>query len=86
LGIKGLVVVVVIQMVKCNSKSQQRQQFLNGGSVCMKTLMACVELGRTLSHMVNPDAFLFKATKASETKHLSKTKKISKCKKREVFD
>jgi hypothetical protein len=25
----------------------------------------CVELGRTLSHKVNPDAFLFKATKGS---------------------
>jgi hypothetical protein len=30
-----------------------------------KTLMACVELGRTLSHKVNPDAFLFKVTKGS---------------------
>jgi hypothetical protein len=30
-----------------------------------KTLMACVELGRTLSRKVNPDAFLFKATKGS---------------------
>jgi hypothetical protein len=28
-------------------------------------LMACVELGRTLSRKVNPDAFLFKATKGS---------------------
>jgi hypothetical protein len=35
-----------------------------------------VELGRTLSHKVNPDAFLFKATKVSET-----TKKTSKYKK-----
>jgi hypothetical protein len=33
--------------------------------VCTKTLMACVELGRTLSHKVNPDAFLFIATKGS---------------------
>jgi hypothetical protein len=32
-----------------------------------KTLMACVEHGRTLSRKVNSDAFLFKATKASET-------------------
>jgi hypothetical protein len=31
----------------------------------MKTLMARVELGRTLSRKVNPDAFLFKATKGS---------------------
>jgi hypothetical protein len=28
----------------------------------IKTLMACVELDRTLSHKVNLDAFLFKAT------------------------
>jgi hypothetical protein len=34
-------------------------------SVRSKTLMACVELGRTLSRKVNPDAFLFKATKGS---------------------
>jgi hypothetical protein len=58
---------IVIRMVKCKSKSQQRQQFVNGGSVCTKTLMDCVELGRTLFRMVNPDAFLFKATKVSET-------------------
>jgi hypothetical protein len=32
-------------------------------TVHMKILIACVELGRTLSHKVNPDAFLFKATK-----------------------
>jgi hypothetical protein len=30
-----------------------------------KTLMACVKIGRTLSHKVNPDAFLFKAIKGS---------------------
>jgi hypothetical protein len=30
-----------------------------------KTLMACVELDRTLSRKVNPDAFLFEATKGS---------------------
>jgi hypothetical protein len=40
---------------------------LKMGRVHMKTLMACMELGRTLSRKVNPDAFLFKATKASET-------------------
>jgi hypothetical protein len=33
--------------------------------VHMKTLMAHVELGRTLSRKVNPDAFLFKAIKGS---------------------
>jgi hypothetical protein len=27
--------------------------------------MTCMEFGRTLSHKVNPDAFLFKATKGS---------------------
>jgi hypothetical protein len=30
-----------------------------------KTLIACVELGRTLSRKVNPVAFLFKQTKGS---------------------
>jgi hypothetical protein len=30
-------------------------------------LMACMERVRSLSRKVNPDAFLFKATKASET-------------------
>jgi hypothetical protein len=30
-----------------------------------KTLMACVELGRTLSHKLNPDAFFSKETKGS---------------------
>jgi hypothetical protein len=30
-----------------------------------KTLMACVELGRTLSCKLNPEAFLFKAIKDS---------------------
>jgi hypothetical protein len=39
----------------------------SGGSVRTKTLMACVELGRTLSRKINPDAFLFKVTKGSET-------------------
>jgi hypothetical protein len=34
-------------------------------SVRMKTLMAHVEHGRILSHKVNLDAFLFKATKVS---------------------
>jgi hypothetical protein len=33
--------------------------------VSTKTLIACMELGRTLSREVNPDAFLFKATKGS---------------------
>jgi hypothetical protein len=33
--------------------------------VHIKNLMACMELGRTLSHKVNPDAFLHKATKGS---------------------
>jgi hypothetical protein len=32
-----------------------------------KTLMAYLELGRTLSRKVNMDVFLFKATKASKT-------------------
>jgi hypothetical protein len=36
-----------------------------GDPVRTKALVACVELGRTLSRKVNPDAFLFKATKAS---------------------
>jgi hypothetical protein len=31
----------------------------------MKTLMARVEVDRTLSRKVNPDAFLFKVTKGS---------------------
>jgi hypothetical protein len=38
-----------------------------GERVRTKTLMACVELRRTVSHKVNPDAFLFKATKVSKT-------------------
>jgi hypothetical protein len=36
-----------------------------GGGVHTKTLMAHVELARTLSHQVNTDAFLFKATKGT---------------------
>jgi hypothetical protein len=51
-----------------------------GRGVSTKTLMSCMELGRTLSHKVNPDALLFKVTKVSET-----TKKTNKCKKREVM-
>jgi hypothetical protein len=34
-----------------------------GATIRTKTLMASMELGRTLSRKVNPDAFLFKATK-----------------------
>jgi hypothetical protein len=37
------------------------------GAVRTKTLMAWVELGRTLSRKVNPNAFLFKATKVNKT-------------------
>jgi hypothetical protein len=34
--------------------------------ICLHgNLIACVELGRTLSRKVNTDAFLFKATKGS---------------------
>jgi hypothetical protein len=43
------------------------QQVEPAAGVGTKTMMACMELGRTLSRKVNPDAFLFKATKASET-------------------
>jgi hypothetical protein len=35
------------------------------GSVRTKTLMACMELGRTLSRKVSLDAFLFKATRGN---------------------
>jgi hypothetical protein len=36
------------------------------GIVRTKSLMAHVELGKTLSRKVNPDAFLFEATKGSK--------------------
>jgi hypothetical protein len=36
-----------------------------GTIVHTKTLIACMELGRTLSSKVNPNAFLFKATNGS---------------------
>jgi hypothetical protein len=38
---------------------------LTGNTVRTKTLMACMELGTTLSRKVNLNAFLFKASKGS---------------------
>jgi hypothetical protein len=49
-----------------------------------KDLMARVEKSKALSHKPKLIAFLFKVTKMN--KQLSKTKKTSKCEKREVFD
>jgi hypothetical protein len=43
----------------------QLVDFEEEGYVHTKTLMACMELGRTISRKVNLNAFLFKATKAS---------------------
>jgi hypothetical protein len=46
--------------------------------------MAHVEQSKALSRKAKPIAFLFKEQRRA--KQLSKTKKTSKCEKREVFD
>jgi hypothetical protein len=56
-------------LVKCHFKAfvalSRSSRIFYQNCVRMKTLMARVELGRTLSRRVNLDAFLFKAIKGS---------------------
>jgi hypothetical protein len=54
-------------------------------ALCLhENLMARMEQSKALSRKAKPIDFLFKVTKT--VKQLSKTKKTSKCEKREIFD